>query len=125
MRIRGYLPEIFLGALVMILFGYIIACGVSTVTYQFSSQAEPAPFLATLPALLIAFAAAFFLFIALCLRLLKVGREAYRRASEREKALTRKVGMALLRGVKQSDGVWGERAKVAEDFYREVTSENQ
>jgi hypothetical protein len=104
--------------------GYAVACMIATVGHVlFSGINAPTPFLATWRASLIALVALIVLILFGIVRMIAIGGEAvkaYHQSSDEEKAFLRRITIAIFKRVKQTDGKWGQRAKAAEEFYREV-----
>jgi hypothetical protein len=121
MKFREYLSEIALVLLAVAVIIYSIACLVMTVGHDFFSDVSaPTPFLATNWAIFSAFIALIVMIVIASIRLIVVGGNTYRQASDEEKAFLRRLVIAIFSRVKQSDGEWGKRAKAAEKFYQDV-----
>lgn len=124
MKWRDYLADIILSLTAVASIGFAAACIVATVSHVlFSDVNMPTPFLATWRANLTALTVLVASVVSAVIRLVFVGRkavEAYHQSTDEEKIFLRRIAVAIFNRVRQTNGTWGQVAKAAEEFCREV-----
>ncbi len=114
-------PETLLVSMAVAVVGYLGVCVFALINHIFSGSGEPTPFLASIPAFLLAFVAMVVVVIFGACRIVTV----YEQCNDEEKGFLRRVALAIFKRAKRADGPLGKRARAIEEFYQDVKSENK
>jgi len=114
-------PEVLLVSIAVVVVSYLGICAFTLINHIFSGSGEPTPFLASIPAFLLAFAAMIVVVILTARRTITV----YGQCNGEEKEFLRKVALAIFKRAKRSDGPLGKNARAIEEFYRDVKDESK